>query len=469
MKLSNLFRRTKAAPKDLSPVSQNGQGWINIIREPFTGAWQRNISISTDTALTFSAVFRCISLISSDVSKMRMRLVRRTESGAWEETESPAFSPILRKPNNWQTRQQFYANWVESKLVHGNTYVLKERDGRGVVVRLYVLDPCRVTVLVAPDSSIFYEVRSDHLSGVAATSTKIPQSEIIHDRFNTFYHPLLGLSPLTACNLAVAQGLAMQRQQTAFFARDAKPGGILTAPGEINDLMAMRLKEEWETSFSGENVGRTAVLGSGIDYKPMVITPEDAQLVDQLKMSAQTVASVFGVPAFMIGGDMPTYDNTESLALQYYTQCLQPFIEAIEALLDEGLGLGPAFGNSFGSEFDLTDLLRMDSKSRAQSAREAIQAGMSPDEVRHHYFDLPPTPGGDTPYLQEQCWPLAQLAARPLPGREITEADPMPAEPMPTEPMPADMEEERRLRTLRQATRALHQLAEQEMQNAWLN
>ena len=124
---------------------------------PSPGAWQRNVPlISVDTALTYSAVFRCISLIASDIAKMRVKLVRLTEAGVWEETGNLAFSPVLRKPNRWQTHIQFFANWVESKLVFGNVYILKERDARNVVTRLSVLDPQRVTVLAAPDSSVYY-------------------------------------------------------------------------------------------------------------------------------------------------------------------------------------------------------------------------------------------------------------------------------------------------------------------------
>ena len=57
------------------------------------------------------------------------------------ETESSAFSPVLRRPNRYQNRIQFIAQWVTTKLVHGNTYVLKERDQRGIVTALYILDP----------------------------------------------------------------------------------------------------------------------------------------------------------------------------------------------------------------------------------------------------------------------------------------------------------------------------------------
>jgi hypothetical protein len=144
---------TEKAIPGAYPVGGHG-GWIGLIRESFPGAWQRNVTVSVDTALTYSAVFRCISLISSDIAKMRIKLVRLTDAGVWEETENPAFSPVLRAPNRWQTHNQFFANWLESKLIHGNTYVLKGRDNR-VVNSLHVLDPSLVTVLVAPDSSVF--------------------------------------------------------------------------------------------------------------------------------------------------------------------------------------------------------------------------------------------------------------------------------------------------------------------------
>ena len=48
-------------------------------------------------------------------------------------------------PNRYQVPLQFVQQWMVCKLVHGNTYVLKQRDQRGVVNALYVLDPLRVS------------------------------------------------------------------------------------------------------------------------------------------------------------------------------------------------------------------------------------------------------------------------------------------------------------------------------------
>jgi phage portal protein BeeE len=119
----------KTEQKASAPVDSRG-GWWSLIREPFAGAWQRNLEIKTDFVLTYSAVFACVTLIANDISKLRLRLVRQDADGIWQETESAAFSPVLKRPNRYQNRIQFFANWLTSKLVHGNAYILKERSTR---------------------------------------------------------------------------------------------------------------------------------------------------------------------------------------------------------------------------------------------------------------------------------------------------------------------------------------------------
>src|ERR1043166_3182928 len=161
-----------AETKQLVPAANTTWGWMQpsawwpIIRESFAGAWQRNIEVNTDSVLSFFAVYACISLIASDIAKMRLKLVRQDADGIWEETDNPAFSPFIKKPNHFQTRVKFYEWWITSKLIHGNTYVLKQRDNRGVVVAAYVLDPLRVEPLIAPDGSVFYRLKQDNLSGL---------------------------------------------------------------------------------------------------------------------------------------------------------------------------------------------------------------------------------------------------------------------------------------------------------------
>ena len=418
--------RTKATAPTLSPVEARG-GWWPILRESYAGAWQQNVTVALTTVVTNPTVFSCVSLISSDIGKMGLRLVAKDENGIWTETETTAFSPVLRKPNRYQNRIKFVEQWITSKLLNGNTYVLKQRDARGVVVALYVLDPNRVQVLVAPDGAVYYSLATDSLAGLQTSQIVVPAREIIHDIMYAIYHPLVGVSPISACGMSAYQGLKIQENSTRFFQNGSNPGGILTAPGAISDGTAQRLKEYWETNFTGENAGKIAVLGDGLKYEQMAIAARDSQLIDQLKWTDEKICSVYHVPPHMVGvGNAPTYNNIQALSVQYYTQCLQSLIEAFELSLDEGLELP----KPYGTEFNTADLLRMDSATMMDFISKGVGAGvMKPNEARL-LLNSEPVEGGDTPYLQQQNYSLAALNKRdtaegaPAPASETEPAEP---------------------------------------------
>lgn len=408
------FSRRKSAD-DIAHWSESSGGWWPIIREGFAGAWQQNITLRRETLLAFTPVFACVTRIAQDIGKMPIRLMEKTPDKIWKEVErNSAFAPVVRKPNGYQSQSQFLQQWMISKLLAGNTYILKQRDNRGVVVRLYPLDPTRVRPLVTPDGSIYYSLGLDPLSEVYDATVIVPSSEIIHDRMPGLFHPLIGTSPIFACSLPGIQGHAMQKASAAFFKNMAQPSGILTAPGAISDPTAARLKEEWNDKFSGHNVGRVAVLGDGLKFEPITITAAAAQQVEQLRLSAEMVCSAFGVPAFMVGvTPPPTYTNIESLTQQYWSQCLQTHMEGVECGLTDGLELYEAgTALEMAVKLDLEVLLRMDTASRFNAWKTGISAGMmSPNEARLKE-NLPPVEGGDSPYLQVQNYSLAALAKR---------------------------------------------------------
>lgn len=394
-------------------VGDRGGWWWPVIRESFTGAWQQGVVVRPETALSNFAVFACVTRIASDISKLRVKLVEQGDNGIWNEVTSAAFSPVLTKPNNYQNRIKFIEQWILSKLLFGNTYVLKERDNRGVVTDLHVLHPSKVQPLVTPDGGVYYRVGVDLLAGLEESEGAIPASEIIHDTMNAFFHPLMGLSPIFAAGLSATQGLRIQHNSTNFFANGARPGGILTAPGVINKETADRLKEHWEANYTGDNIGRVAVLGDGLEYKPMVMTAVDAQLIEQLKWTAEMVCSCFQVPSYMVGVTAaPSRGNMDALTQQYYNQCLQSLVECLELCLDEGLGLVNVPGRTYGVELDLEGLLRMDIPTQYKTYGEGVGAGiLSPNEGRRK-LDLSPVTGGDSPYLQQQNFSLEALAKR---------------------------------------------------------
>jgi HK97 family phage portal protein len=422
--------------KQMSSVSEGRDGWYPLIREPFAGAWQRNLEVNVDTASSFHADFACKTLIARDIAKLRVKLVEKDENDIWSETTNPAFSPVLRRPNDYQTRNQFWECWVLSKLSRGNTYVLKERDNRMVVTALHVLDPTRVQPLVSDDGAVFYRLSSDNLAGI--NDIVVPAREIIHDRMNCLFHPLVGTPPVFASGLSSMLGLNAQKASALLFENGSTPGGIITSPEPMDQVQQARFKDEWEARFTGRNRGRVAVMGGGLKYEKISMTNVEGQLIENLKWSAEVVCSVYHVPPYKVGvGALPSYNNVQALNTEYYSQALQAHIEEIEELLDYGLGLT---GTELGAEFDIDTLLRMDSVTLVQMIRDAVGAGvMAPNEGRGK-LDLKPAKGGESPYLQQQNYSLEALAKRD--AQDDPFASKTPPAPKPDAPKEDDAAEE---------------------------
>lgn len=394
----------RKAANYLAPISTHT--WWPRILESYTGAWQANVTIDRRTVIENWAVFACVTLIAGDIAKMPARVMQFSSS--LKVFEPTLNRPVLRTPNRYQTRVEFFKSWVFSLLLHGNTYVLKERDAERKIVALYILDPTRVTPLVAPNGDVYYQVSDDHLSGVDE-SIVVPASEIIHDRMYTLFHPLVGVSPIFACGVAAMQGAAIQDNSAKFFQNMSRPSGLLIAPGSISPESAARLKAAFETNFSGQNAGRIAVISDGMKYEAMTITATDAQMIEQLKFTGEMICATFHVPPYKLGlGPMPTVNNVAALNQQYYDQALQPITEGMELRLDEGLELE----FPFETWMDESVLLRMDPSTRLDAHSKAIGGGwLSPNEARREE-NRAPVAGGDTPYMQVQNYSLGALDRR---------------------------------------------------------
>lgn len=409
---SNIFKALNNGMKaekalDIVPSSR---GWPWSIKEFDTGYWQKGLEYERKDVLSYHAVFSCISLIASDISKLPVKIVRKDSDDIWNEIPFGDYN-VVNKPNNYQNRIQFYESWILSKYIRGNTYVLKERDNRGKVVKLYVLHPDKVLPLVSENGDVYYQLTEDNLSGVTEEGVTVPASEIIHDRFNCFYHPLVGLSPLFASGLPAFMGQKILENSAHLFQNGGRPAGILTVPEAISSERASELSTAWETKYGGENYGKVAVLGGDLKYQAISMKAEEAQLVEQLKMTAEMVCSTFHVPPYKVGvGVTPAYNNVEALNLEYYNSALQTAIESLELCLNEGLD----FKRETGVEFDIDNLLRMDTKSQVETLGSGVSKSIYATNEARKKVNLKPVKGGDKPMLQQQMWPIDILSDRPV-------------------------------------------------------
>lgn len=415
-------------------------GWTTIFDSSVDPSYhfQRDLHISREHAEAHWAVFACQTLIASDIGKLGVKLTQYDDkANIYREVDSPSVSPFLRKPNDYQTWQEFIEQWILSKVGSaGNAYILKERDRSNDVVAAYVLDPCRVTPLISTSGRVFYRLGHNYLAKVQESDFVVPASEIMHDKMYCLYHPLIGVSPLYACALPAVQGLDIQTNATRFFRNSSVPSGILVSAQRVDDELAEKYQKRWETRYGGKQRGRVAVLGNGLEYKTVTQNAVDSQLVEQLKLTAEMVCTAYHVPPYKIGvGATPTYQNAEVLNQIYYSDCIQALVQKVEGLLNAGLSLPQ---KNYRVQLDEDDLLRMDKSAQMEFiARGVEKAVFAPNEARQK-FNLPPVKGGQSPMLQQQNYSLAALDKRDsLPNPFVIDRPTTNPTPSPEGPAPA--------------------------------
>lgn len=430
----------RRAEKALTPISDWSGGWRRIF-EPFAGAWQQNVEEKRGTLLCYPTLYACLNRISQDMGKLPFVLKQEDSNGIEKVVENPAYSPVLRKPNHYQTAQQFREAWILSKLLQGNAYILKLRDERNVVIKLFVLDPHRVQPMVSESGDIYYQINYPEATNLLplsypAEQLTIPASEIIHDRLNCFHHQLIGVSPLCAAHWPAVKNLRILKSSSEFFANSAQPGGILTAPAGMTERDAQAIKDHWATNYSGQNAGKVAVIGADLKFTSFAMNSADSQLVEQMRYSDEQICQPFGIPPFKIGiGSIPAGLGVDAINLLYMDDALSGHIESMENLLDEALKVSPPLG----IWMDTAPLLRMDLGKKAEVQTKLVAGGISTNNEGRKEFNLPPLEGGDTVYMQQQDFPLDQVRKNKIVDAE---QNPIPDEPLSDEDMDAEMEDE---------------------------
>lgn len=389
----------------LAPVISSSIGYnVGLIRDWFPGAWQQGRApLVASDALDIAAVYACVSRLAGDFSMMKPKLQQK-RGGIWADTDLN--NSFLTIPNMFETPSQFWEHWIISLLTFGNAFIYTRSDA------WFILNPQKVQILVATDGSgrIYYQCGQDLQCGVTE-SVLLGPDEIIHGRINAQIgkNPVLGVPPVHAAALAAQLGADAKKAAENTYNNAANPGGVIQVPGAIDIEKLKEIKERFESGYSGENRGKTAVFSDGMEfvqYEPANLV--DSELIAALKLSAEQVASIFGIPAYKVGaGSFPAYAGQTQTDQSYVNGTLQRYINLTEELLARRIA-----GTNQRVYFDPAPLLRLDVEKHVAVLASAV-AGclMSPNEARAQ-LNLPPVTGGEFPLSQQQYFSLPALAVR---------------------------------------------------------
>ena len=377
--------RTAAPPKAKGGVLKTSADLAEFMLDGDTAS---GVTVNSATAMRHAAVYSCIKVLSESVGQLPLQVI---ESKAGIKTLLPDSNAqkVLNMPNDAQTGQEFWETVVIHLKLRGNFYALIDRFN-GRLTGLLPFHAGQVTPKRRPDGSVVYHVvHNDGRSDV------LESSEVLHLK-NISADGLVGLSDIGQARESIGLSMATEKHGNKLFKNGAKPQGILTTDEVLSDETYERIKKSWQESHEGvENAHKTAILESGLNYKSLIMTQEDAQFLDTRKYQRSEICGLFRVPPHMIGDlERATFSNIEWQGQDFVTYSLMPILMRIENRLNLTVLTSVTDANR-QARFEVQSLLRGDMKARAAYYTQMEQAGaLSPNEIRGLEY-MNPRDGGD--------------------------------------------------------------------------
>jgi HK97 family phage portal protein len=325
-----------------------------------------------DTALTIPTVWACVTLLANAVAMLPLEAYRRT-GGVPEKLPNP---PLLAEPSQGMTQSEWLGSVMLSLLLRGNTYgMVSQRDTAGRPTQIELLDPDKVRVNVDPATgSLTY-----HVGGL-----QVDPNKIWHARGMTMPGSKIGMSPIKYAAATMGVDIYARTFATDYFAGGGIPKAIITSDQDLDQQQSRTIKEKFLAASSRRE---PVVMGAGLGYHSIQITPDEAQFLATQTFSVAQIARFFGVPPEMVGGtsgNSNTYANVEQRGLEFLIYGLGHWLKKLE---DSLFG---CFADPVYVRFNTAALLRTDVETQAKVHIQTLAGKIkTPTEIRAE-LDLPP-------------------------------------------------------------------------------
>lgn len=325
-------------------------------------------AVTTGDALGLAMVYRAINIHVISAKQMSIHVYRDDV-----EVNTPAF---VKTPDVNMSRSAFIEQTVTALACTGNAYWEIIRDQAGRVMNLQNLNPLDVNI----ESNTAGQVVKYLYKGRELKPSMVKHLSLLRVPGSNY-----GLGPIQAAQKELRGALDTRDYSANWFSNSGVPNGILKSDQVLSPDQAAAAKDAWNATAGAAN--GVAVLGNGLNYTPIFLSPGDAQFIESQNFNVTQVARLFGVPSSLMladaGGTAMTYQNVEQDWIGYIRFSLMAYLVEIEDALTSFLPRGQK------AKFNIDGLLRTDTKTRYEAYKLALEAGfMTVDEIRK-LEDLP--------------------------------------------------------------------------------
>lgn len=255
-----------------------------------------------------SWIFACVNRIVTNIASLPHILYRTKKDGDDEKIYDHPLLKLFRKPNPFMSGTELWEATLLALLLpttrtpggqvfwileSGNDSVVNKDKG-DIPLEIYPFNDEVIQPRLSDDKKEI--VGWDMVIGGKVLHRYNPE-EVIRIRFYNPYSQLHGLSPFVPASVATGQDVRSDIYNTKYYDNSGALGGLLTTEQEMNRQQMRTYLDSWNEQVRGaSNVGKTMILGKGLEYQQFAYKHIDMQFSEQRQDNRRRIQAVYGVP-----------------------------------------------------------------------------------------------------------------------------------------------------------------------------
>ena len=370
-------RRNQASPVGVTAITLNSPGVL-------AGHGYHMLSEAPEVAAA-------IWIIADLISSAPIHLMENTSNGDVRIRDALA-RKIDVDPWSLGTRQTWMHWIVETELAEGEAVVIPQTAG----MQIRNLTPAPGATMTRPVNSLSYTVNYNGHTFDAA--------DVLHFRLRPDpLSPWRGVGPQVQLQQVVDSIIQTAETKTAYMSSEYKPPIViavnsdspLSDEGKRNKFIEKYLKR----SDKSAPLIVPADLMNISQVKPLSLT--DLAIKDGVELDRKTVASIFGIPGFLLG--VGSFNKDEYNA--FISRTIVPICRGIEQELTKKL----LYSENRYFRFSTRRLYSYSMQELSQIALNMRNAGLMTGNEGRNWLDLPPKDGLDELVMLENYLPADRL------------------------------------------------------------
>jgi HK97 family phage portal protein len=369
---------------------------VTVVGDELWRSWKASgelagVSVTPETAMTFSAVFAAHKILAESTAMLPLFLFKRMERGKKPATNHPLYG-ILHDVANPEMDAYLVRETMTAHMASwGRAHAIIDYDENGQIKALWPVPPSLVDVRRDQDKQLVFDVR--FTNGQKKT---YPFYKMLYLR-SLSPDGVTAFTPIKLARQGIGLALAAEAYGASFFGNGAAPQGVLIHPKTLKQAARDNIIGSWTDAHQGiSNANKIALLEEDMKYEKIGIPPEDAQFLQTRQFQVEEIARWYRIPSMMLNmtGANSTYASVEAYGLQFVIYTLYPWLVRWEKAISMQLLLERE-RKSLVAEHAMSAILRGDTTSRYAAYGTGRQWGwLSVNDIRE-LENMNPVDGGD--------------------------------------------------------------------------